>query len=192
MAAGRRRREPAVSAEARKLFLEAVAAGWSVSEAARRAVTPRTRFYDLKKRDEQFAEEWVEADAQGLDFLRDEVRRRAVDGHQEEVYQQGSLAGYVTKKSDRLLELELKRRDPEYRERQQLAVSTTWRGEFELGVGVRVEHDYAAILEGLIEAGVIARGPAADAAIAEMKALQPKALPPGDDGPPSQPDGGSA
>ena len=181
-----------MSSEARTSFLEAVAAGWSVTEAAKRAITARTRFYDLRKRDAQFAEEWAEADEKGVDTIRDEIRRRAVDGWDEPAYQQGELAGYIRRKSDRLLELEAKRRDPEYREKAQLAVTGTWRGE--LDVGMRVEYDYEAILDGLVEAGVIIRGPAADAAIAQAqaiqrKALEQKALEPGDDEPPSQPDG---
>ena len=176
--AARRRREPAVSAEARKLFLEAFAAGWSVTEASKRAGVARQRFYDLAKVDERFAAEWVEADAMGLDFVRDEIRRRAIDGWDEPVYQQGELAGYIRRKSDRLLELEAKRRDPAYRERAALELSGTAR--FEIDANVQVDYDFPAIVKTLRDAGVFAIAGLEDNA--DLLAIEAGDIELGDDG----------
>jgi len=119
----RRRRTPAISAEARAAFLEAVSAGWSVSHAADRADVHRRRFYELAKADGEFAAELRDAVQTGTHALEDEARRRAVDGVDEPVFQGGELVGHVRRYSDRLLEFLLKKRDPSYRERSEVTVA---------------------------------------------------------------------
>lgn len=112
----RLRRRPAVSQKARAGFLELLSCGWSITHAAERVGSHRNRFYELRDADEDFAAAWAHAYEAGTDVLRDEARRRAVDGWDEPVYQGGQLAGHVRKFSDVLLIFELKRRDPSYRD----------------------------------------------------------------------------
>ena len=70
----------------RERFLEALAAGWSVTHAAELAGFARQRFYQLRDEDEAFAEAWKEAWDQGTDRLEDELKRRAYDGYDESTY----------------------------------------------------------------------------------------------------------
>lgn len=49
--------------------------------------------------------------------LAQEVHRRGVEGVQEPIYWNGMVVGWVTKYSDRLLELHIKRHNPEYRDK---------------------------------------------------------------------------
>jgi hypothetical protein len=108
----RGRRLPAVSADARASFLEALSSGWSVTHAANRTGVARQRFYERRDADERFAAEWRVAEQQGTDALEDEARRRAVEGWEEPVYQRGELVGHVRKYDSRLLEFLLRARDP--------------------------------------------------------------------------------
>jgi hypothetical protein len=108
----RRKSKPAVSVKARAAFLEALAAGWSVTHAAERAGVARQRLYERRDADERFAAEWRVAEQQGTDALEDEARRRAVDGWEEPVYQRGELVGHVRKYDSRLLEFLLRARGP--------------------------------------------------------------------------------
>ena len=186
--ASRRRREPAVSADARAAFLAAIAGGWSATAAAEAAGTRRQRFYELAAVDERFRAAWEEADQSALDLIRDTIRKRIIDGIPDFRLDKDGKEHPTRVFSDRLLELAA-RRLPELRESQRLEVTGTVHGA--LDVGVTVEHDFQAILETLEAAGVLVRGPAAGAAAAEAAALERKALERGDGGS-TQPDGESA
>jgi len=58
---------------------------------------------------------------EAMDLYRDKVRRavhnRAITGWLEPQFHQGQFCGYVRKFSDRMLELQAKRVDPEYRDK---------------------------------------------------------------------------
>jgi hypothetical protein len=110
-------------------FLECLAAAYSVTAAAAAAGVNRRRFYELAGSDEAFRAEMSEAYDKGTDALRDEARRRAVDGWDEPVFQKGELVGQIRRFDSRLLELELKRRDPSYRENHRVEVSGAAGGE---------------------------------------------------------------
>jgi hypothetical protein len=156
----------------REAFLAELRRGWSVTKAAEFAGHRQTgRFYDLRKADEAFAAAWAEAHEQGTDLLRDAAVERGVHGIRDFRLDKDGNEHELTVYSDKLLELELKRRDHSYRERQQLEITGAGGRPFE--VGVRVEHDYAEILEGLEQAGLIVRGPAARAGDAAPLALLP-------------------
>lgn len=118
-----RRRWPKVTRAQRTTFLERLAAGYTVTAAAESAGRNKRRFYDLRDADEAFAAEWTDSYDAGTDVLREEARRRGVDGWDEPVFQGGQQVGVVRKYSDRMLELELKRRDPAYRENHRLEVT---------------------------------------------------------------------
>lgn len=119
----RRRRSPAVPKRARETFLEHLAAGFSITHAADHAGVYRRRLYELRDADEAFRQAWADAFEAGTDVLRDELRRRAVDGFDEPLVSAGKIVGVKRVYSDRLLELELKRRDPSYRDRGDVRVS---------------------------------------------------------------------
>ena len=187
MMASRRKQRPAVSPAARAAFLEAVGAGWTVSQAARQTGVARQRYYELRDADETFEAEWAEADEQGLDRLRDEAFRRAVHGVRDFRLDKDGNEHELRVYSDKLMELLLKYRDHGYRERTQVEI--TGANAAPLEVGLRIEPDFQAILSSLEAAGVLTRGPAAGAALAETAALQRKALEASDGGAAPPPDG---
>jgi hypothetical protein len=61
-----------------RVFLEHLAAGWSVTAASNEAGIDRRRFYEHRADDETFAEAWDEAWQRGTDVLVDELHRRAL------------------------------------------------------------------------------------------------------------------
>lgn len=94
-------------------FLEALAKGYSVSAAASGAGFSRATVYQRRKDNASFAERWDDAYEAGSDVLEDEARRRAVEGTDRPVYQNGKLVGHVREYSDVMLVLMLKARRPE-------------------------------------------------------------------------------
>lgn len=103
----------------RQLFLDALARGASIAEAAKAAGVARRTPYKWRDGDSAFDEEWVEAYETGTDVLEDEGMRRARDGVKRPVYHGGKRVGFVTEHSDQLLMFFLRaRRSEKYRERQ--------------------------------------------------------------------------
>lgn len=101
----------------RELFLEALSLGFSIGHSAAKAGISRSRVYQLRKEDEEFARDWDEAEEKGSDYIEDEARRRAVEGVTKPVFYQGDVCGYVQEYSDTLLIQILKARRPDkYRE----------------------------------------------------------------------------
>lgn len=70
-----------------------------------------------RKKTKGFAEAEEEAMRVYRAGLALEIHRRGVEGVQEPIYWQGMVVGWVTKYSDRLLELHAKRHIPEYRDK---------------------------------------------------------------------------
>jgi hypothetical protein len=106
-------------ASRRKRFLEALAAGSSITAAARAAGVDRRTPYKWRDSDPAFDEEWVSHLEAGTDALEDEARRRAVEGVKRPIYHAGKRVGVVVEHSDQLMMFLLKARRPEkYRERQ--------------------------------------------------------------------------
>jgi hypothetical protein len=81
--------------KARKLFLDALACGDSISRAARAAGGEPRNFKRWREEDEAFAADWDEAIEEGTDFIEDEATNRAL------------------KKSDPLMAMILKARRPD-------------------------------------------------------------------------------
>lgn len=71
--------------------------------------------------DEEFAKACEEALQTYRETLEMEVHRRAVKGWDEPVYQKGEFVGTIRRYSDRLLELQVKRHVPEYRDKFSVA-----------------------------------------------------------------------
>ena len=108
----------------KKLFLEDFALGGIVGRAATAAGVERTTVYLWLEHDETFAQAFRQAELRSVEVLEEEARRRAVDGVEKPVYQNGKLVGHVREYSDTLLIFTLKARAPDkYRERFDLRAS---------------------------------------------------------------------
>ena len=88
------------------------------------AVCPET-VRDRRRKDKGFDKQIEEALQDYREIVEQEVRTRAVDGWDEPVYYKGDVVGHINKKSDRMLELHVKRHIPEYRERQSMDLNVT-------------------------------------------------------------------
>lgn len=84
----------------RAAFLKALSDTGNVSAAARAASASRSRAYQLKAADPDFAAEWTDALESAIDALDGEARRRALDGVEVPHFHQGRVAGTVRKYSD--------------------------------------------------------------------------------------------
>ena len=110
---------------ARHRFLEELAYSGRIYLAAEAANVCGRTVYRLRQADEDFAELCQQALDRYRDKVAAEVRRRGIEGWLEPVYQQGQFVGYKMVYSDRMLELEAKRVDPSYRDRQQVDMNVT-------------------------------------------------------------------
>lgn len=99
----------------RPAFLQALRDGHDISAAAKIAGVGRRTVFDHAQRDEQFALDKADAYKDGTAVFEEELRRRALDGVEQDVYHQGVVVGKVRKYSDVLLLAALKKREPEYR-----------------------------------------------------------------------------
>lgn len=108
-----------VTPEKKAAFCAAlVAAGGNVTRACEAIDVARLTAYRWREDDPQFAKDWDQAKAAGLDALEDEATRRAFEGTSEPVYHQGVPVGTVQKYSDTLAIFLLKGGKPEkYKER---------------------------------------------------------------------------
>lgn len=116
--------------ELEELFLGWLAKGYTPKTAAAKIGVSRTTVFNWKAdprpewRPEgtpSFTELWVSAVDEGTDVFEEEARRRAIDGVDEPVFQQGECVGFMRKYSDTLLVMMLKGRRPEtYRDRQEI------------------------------------------------------------------------
>lgn len=102
----------------RAAFVKALAETANVSAAARAARASRSRAYQLKAADPDFAAEWADALETATDALDAEARRRALDGVEVPHFHQGRVAGTLRRYSDTLLMFLLRAHRPErYRDR---------------------------------------------------------------------------
>ncbi len=97
----------------RERFLAALAETASVTKACQLAHLPRISAYQWRRSYPDFAAAWEAALDLGNETLEDEAVRRAVEGTEKPVYQQGRLVGLVQEYSDTLLIFLLKGRRPE-------------------------------------------------------------------------------
>jgi hypothetical protein len=93
-------------------FLAQLRETGNVSAAARAAGTCRSRCYEWRQRDRDFAAAWADALEEAADRLEMEAFRRAVTGVDEDRFFQGSAVGEVTRYSDSLLMFLLRARRP--------------------------------------------------------------------------------
>lgn len=138
------RAKSSVTVKQREVFLEALASGWSVTKAATLAGTARQRMYEQRDQDEAFAAAWVEAVEVGTQMLEDELRRRGLEGYDEETFDgAGKLIRRVRRLSPQDLITSLKARRPEvYRDNQRVELTGADGGPLEV-----TSPDVAAALE---------------------------------------------
>lgn len=156
-------REP-VSDQQREDFIEELAAGLTVVEAALKVGRGRRDFYRLKADDPEFAAEWRAAYDEGTDKLEAEAERRAVNGVPRLSYDKdGNLVREEQVYSDALMIFLLKARRPEkFRDNVKVEHAGS-----DTPVQVEVKHsvdDLARVAQLLAGAGVLGARPAADAA----------------------------
>lgn len=107
-----RRKNSSRTPAKRAAFLDALAGGSSIADAAKAASIGLRTAYNWRSDDDAFAADWDEAYAQGAEALEGEARRRAVDGVDEPVFHRGQIVGHTRKYSDTLLIMLMKARDP--------------------------------------------------------------------------------
>lgn len=99
-------------------FIQALAGGATVTQAAAQAGISRQHVYRYRGQDAEFDEAWQEVYEHGTERLEAEAFRRAVKGTQKPIYHLGKRVGSVREYSDSLLMFLLKARKPDmYRER---------------------------------------------------------------------------
>ena len=117
------RRRTQLTPEKLKKFLDILAQGLSVTNAAEAIVASRERLYELRRANPDLAAAWDAAIEAGTDKLEDEARRRALEGVSEPVFWKGEQVALVRKYSDLLLIFLLKARRPDkYRERSETRI----------------------------------------------------------------------
>lgn len=128
------------TAHARAAILTALAEGQSITASAAAGGVSRQTVWERRQADPDFNAAFEDAWEQGTDGLMDEARRRAAEGVDKPIYQQGMCVGVVREYSDTLLLALLKARRPEqFRERFDLQHAVTgdvtiryvndWRGQ---------------------------------------------------------------
>ena len=88
---------------AQQRFLEAFSVHGIIGMAATEAGVSRATVRGWLERDQNFRERFEGAEEDARNVIRQEIRRRAIEGWDEPVYSRGKLAGYVRKRSRLLL-----------------------------------------------------------------------------------------
>lgn len=113
----------------RAKFLKSLAETGNVSEAAKSIGASRPGLYKARDLDENLARAWDSALETASDTLIAEVRRRGLEGFEEELHYQGELTGdVVTKYSDVLLIFLVKGLRPEFRDSKGVSVAVATEG----------------------------------------------------------------
>jgi DNA-binding XRE family transcriptional regulator len=102
-----------LTAKKRRQFIKHLRNNGNITSAARSIGISRQTAYNLRKENPKFAASWNNAIQEHLDQVEEELRRRACNGVDEDVYYQGTVCGTVKKYSDTLLMFYLKARRPE-------------------------------------------------------------------------------
>ena len=111
-----------ITPKKQKAFLDNLSETGSVKKACEAIKISRNSFYNFRKKNKKFTEQWEEAEKRGVDALIEEARRRAHDGVDEPVYYKGDRIDTIRKYSDVLLMFLIKAKRPEYRESYQMSV----------------------------------------------------------------------
>lgn len=118
------------SARLKKKFLGSFARTGNITESCDAVgIQRRSTVYDWKREDPDFLAEFEEAEAESVERLEAEVRRRGADGYDEPVFHQGAVCGTVRKYSDTLLIFLMKARNPEkFRDKPPVSIDANAQG----------------------------------------------------------------
>lgn len=148
-----------ITTEEKQKFVDGLAEGLSVIDAAGTTGRARQSFYRLREGDPEFASAWKTAYAEGTDLLEKEAERRALEGVSRRSYDKdGNLIREEQVYSDTLMIFMLKARRPnKFRDRVAIdgGDGPPVKVEVELGDSARD------VLRGLVDAGVVQPGRAA-------------------------------
>ena len=113
-----------------KLFLDTLRRTGRVTEAAKKSELHRSTWYDHAEKDKAFKIQWDDAEAEYLDGIEKEAIDRAVNGVTRKVpyvhrtKNTATTRFYsITEKSDRLIEMVLKNRHPNYNPAKKIELS---------------------------------------------------------------------
>lgn len=106
--------------EAKRVFLEEYAKGGIVTPALQKAGVSFPTYSRWKEHDEDFVNGFRLAREAANDVIRNEIKRRGIEGTEEPVFYMGEEVATVRKYSDTLLIFLAKSRMPEFREKQQI------------------------------------------------------------------------
>lgn len=119
-------------ARAQQLFLDSFRLNANITHSCRAAGIVRATFYRWQEHDETFSLRYKDAEHESNELVEGEIFRRAVRGVQRPLHFQGRLVTddqgqpvTVTDYSDTLLMFMAKKRMPQYRDRQQVAMEVT-------------------------------------------------------------------
>ncbi|MCP4709653.1 MAG: hypothetical protein GY869_13585 [Planctomycetes bacterium] len=104
-------------------FLRAFAQCGNVTQAAKCGLIHRDTHYAWLASDPEYFDAFEMAKQEYVSMLEAECDRRALDGWNEPVYQNGKMVGVERKYSDILLIFRMKKLDPSYREHANISVS---------------------------------------------------------------------
>lgn len=134
------------TAEAEKVFLEALAVTGRLKEASVTSGLPYMQVIEHRRRYLDFEEACEDSMRRFRDSLEREAVRRGMEGVEEPVFHKGEECGFVRRYSDRLLELVMKRHIPEYRERLQVDANVRG-GVLVVGKPAESEEEWRRIVE---------------------------------------------
>lgn len=140
-----------ITDEAKAAFLRSLQRVPNVADAARASGWSIRSWFRVRERDPAFAKAWADAVRAGVQVIEAIAAKRAFEGVDEPVYQQGVLVGYKRVFSDRMAELLLRAHDPaRFSEKVMVAgnVSAT----------LKVEHSLSPALEEMFKRVVGERG----------------------------------
>lgn len=136
-------------------FLEQYRTWGIIGTACTLAGVNRDTIDNWRKADPSFGERMAAAKLEAADTAEQELRRRAIIGWDEPVYQAGNNVGTIRKFSDRLLELHIKALKPtEYRENVRLEASGPNGGPIETTALPAMEDHERATLRRILEAAI--------------------------------------
>ena len=112
-----------ITPKKQKDFLDILSQIGSITKACEHVKISRNSFYNFRKKNKKFAEEWEEAEKRGVDGLIEEARRRAYGTEELLLYDKERKEVKIRSKySDNLLMFLIKAKRPEYRESYQMNV----------------------------------------------------------------------
>jgi hypothetical protein len=137
-----------------KKFLKELERTGNLAASASRVNVTKAAIYAAMKRDEFFKEAVEMARARAAHDIENELRRRGIEGYEEEVFHNGEMVGTKRKYSDRLLELLAKGNIEKYGKLEQnLGVninlgSDSIKDKLANMLGVQVEKNEDDVIEG--------------------------------------------